>query len=515
SFKTLNDFIQRVDLRTVGKRSLECLIKVGALDALGPRPALLEALDQMLSVSASHFKALQSGQLSFFGSFAESVDEIVLPFASSLDTREQLEWERELLGLYVSDHPLSPYLPALKRKITHFSGQLGEARDKEKVTVAGMVTRFRPHQTKGGKAMGFATLEDIQGLVELVLFPRTWDHYSRMIVPDHVLVAEGKLDAAGGDPKVLVDRLDELDLEEALKVKDIDASTYIPPAVLAVYGEKGMPVHSDSFDSSNLEEADDEEPGGFTPDVNEGYSANLQPRSEPVYPASNLQPPQKRIAETAPVPHVPAPPPVKPSAPDEDEGPPLWPDDWDQFAPAFHADYCGPVQAAVPASQPMEPVEAPAANTAAAASPMEKGLATSPPGKSVPESSVVQPEPAFSPEKVPNYRDLPRSVVTGSLPEGWTGEDTQAPPFLSMPFFVPSAASAVPASMDSEGDETVPVRLLTVILHSTNDKAHDVRRLRRIHGTLRSFPGKDKYAFMVFEGGRRFLLEFPNDTTGI
>src|SRR5690606_32155131 len=152
-----------------------CLIKVGALDSLGSRPALLEALDQIISVSASHFKAAQSGQLSFFGAFAETVDEIVLPFAASLDKREQLEWEKELLGLYVSDHPLSPYHSVLRRKITHFSGDLGEARDKEKVIVAGMVTRFRNHQTKSGKAMGFVTLEDIRGPIELVLFPRVWD----------------------------------------------------------------------------------------------------------------------------------------------------------------------------------------------------------------------------------------------------------------------------------------------------------------------------------------------------
>ena len=71
-FKNLNDFIRRVDLRTVGKRALESLIKVGALDSFGSRPAMLEALDQMLSVSASHFKAASSGQLSFFGSFRGS-----------------------------------------------------------------------------------------------------------------------------------------------------------------------------------------------------------------------------------------------------------------------------------------------------------------------------------------------------------------------------------------------------------------------------------------------------------
>jgi DNA polymerase-3 subunit alpha len=68
---------------------------------------------------------------------------------------------------------------------------------------------------------------------------------------------------------------------------------------------------------------------------------------------------------------------------------------------------------------------------------------------------------------------------------------------------------------DTLEDENAEARLLTVILRSSNDKAHDVRRLKRIHGTLHSFPGKDKFAFLVFEGGRRFLMEFPNDTTGI
>ena len=128
-------------------------------------------------------------------------EEIVLPPALNIDRREQLEWERELIGLYVSDHPLTPYLPALKRKITHFSGQLGEAGNKEKVTVAGMVTHFRHHQTKDGKPMGFVTLEDIQGSIELVLFPKTWDKYGKLIEMDRVLIAEGKVDAESGDPR--------------------------------------------------------------------------------------------------------------------------------------------------------------------------------------------------------------------------------------------------------------------------------------------------------------------------
>ena len=126
-FKDLNDFMRRVDLRQAGKRTLECLIRVGALDAFGERKALLEVMDNMVSVSSSHFRALQAGQMSFFGTVSGVEESLSLPTVSSLDPREQLEWEKELIGLYVSDHPLSPYLPLLRMKITHFSSELGDA----------------------------------------------------------------------------------------------------------------------------------------------------------------------------------------------------------------------------------------------------------------------------------------------------------------------------------------------------------------------------------------------------
>ncbi|HEY9088901.1 MAG TPA: DNA polymerase III subunit alpha, partial [Anaerolineaceae bacterium] len=206
-FRDLNDFARRVDLKQMGKRSLECLIRVGALDAFGPRKSLLTALDQVLSVSSSHFRAAQSGQLSFFGTIAGVEEDIILPPSTNLDRREQLEWERELIGLYVSDHPLSPYLPLLQNKVTHYSAQLSEASHNEKICVAGMVTRFRQHQTKKGDAMGFVTLEDVQGNIELVMFPKTWARFSRLVEPDVVLLAEGKADTSQGDPKVIVDKL--------------------------------------------------------------------------------------------------------------------------------------------------------------------------------------------------------------------------------------------------------------------------------------------------------------------
>ncbi|NTW08537.1 MAG: DNA polymerase III subunit alpha, partial [Anaerolineaceae bacterium] len=206
-FRDLNDFARRVDLAHVGKRTLECLVRVGALDCFGPRRAILAALDQVCAISASHFRAANKGQLSIFGA-AEGVEErIVLPAIASTDTREQLAWEKELLGLYVSDHPLKIYMPVLERKVSHYSAQLGEAGKGEKVTVAGLLTTVRQIRTREGKPMGFATLEDIQGKVELVIFPKTWEKYHDLLKTDTVICAEGKLDAQSGDPKVLVDKL--------------------------------------------------------------------------------------------------------------------------------------------------------------------------------------------------------------------------------------------------------------------------------------------------------------------
>ncbi len=204
-FKSLNDFASRVDLRQVGRRSLEFLVKVGALDAFGSRFAILQALDSILSISASHHRAALSGQMTFFDGSAGIQDAIDLPQVHQADNRQQLEWEREIIGLYISDHPISPYLPQLRDRVTHYSGQLAEANKKEKVVVAGMVVRFRPHQTRNGSMMGFATLEDIQGNLELVIFPRTWEKVSTLFSPDVVLVVSGSVDNENGDPKILVD----------------------------------------------------------------------------------------------------------------------------------------------------------------------------------------------------------------------------------------------------------------------------------------------------------------------
>ncbi|MEE9598923.1 MAG: DNA polymerase III subunit alpha, partial [Anaerolineales bacterium] len=207
-FRDVNDFLRRVDMRKVGKRALESLIQVGALDDLGNRPALLESMDRIIAISSSNFQASEAGQVSMFGEETGLTETISLPEAKTkISHRTQLDWERELIGLYVSDHPLSTVMDSLQQYVTHFAQDLNEANHQERVSVAGIVTKIRQHQTKNGKAMAFATIEDVQGMIDLVIFPNTWKKYSDMIRFDEIIYVKGKADADGGDTKVLVDQV--------------------------------------------------------------------------------------------------------------------------------------------------------------------------------------------------------------------------------------------------------------------------------------------------------------------
>ncbi|MFZ3080972.1 MAG: DNA polymerase III subunit alpha [Bellilinea sp.] len=428
-FTDLKDLAFRADLQKIGKRSLECLVRVGALDRFGPRKAILEGLDQFISVSASHFRALNSGQLSFFGSIAGVEEEFRLPITPLLDRREQLEWERELIGLYVSDHPLTPYLPTLQQRVTHFSSALPELAHKEKVTVAGLVTRFRSHQTKKGDMMGFVTLEDVQGVVELVVFPRAWAQYAGLVVMDRVLQADGSLDNESGDPKVLVDRLTEvfLDAEGQTTGREVDPYlSYLPDE------ENNLSV--DEFD--------------FT----------VQDRAPEI-----LRQPVQHAAS-------------KRTEWDDTPLPPEFPDDWHLLsAGAFDSGSVQPDQVESMAFLPAAPVTEEAAPAMPQPVPEKSAVATEP------ATLSINPPPVKISEPLVHYPPMNYLVA----------------PVLS--------------SEVSPGE----IRMVKVILRSTGDKHRDVLRVRRVHGVLRSAPGRDKFALMVFEGGSRYLMEFPNETTGI
>lgn len=306
-FASLDDLARRVDLRQVGKRALECLVRVGALDSLGPRLALLEALDRIIGISVSHFRAAEVGQLSLFGESTGIIDGIELPpVAMEVPWRTQLGWEKELLGLYVSDHPLTPYMQDLAPLVTHFSAELSEAAHGQTVCVTGEVREIRPYLTRSGKAMGFVSLEDLQGTIELVVFNRVWAEVSSWLEPNLIVLVRGKVDAERGTPKVLVDEI----TSPASKV-DSDVSSGVPsPSSRRPSVAQGLPgdpeitgpAESPPLPAADPWEGEDPVEAGLEELETAGIAAVLSEPGAMAVPGS----PSEKASETAGIVSIPA-----------------------------------------------------------------------------------------------------------------------------------------------------------------------------------------------------------------
>jgi len=206
-FVCLDDFCQRVDLRQINRRMLECLIKVGALDRFGTRAQLLEVTEQMIALSAQVHRAQEVGQLTMFDMFGDAESSapagIVLPDVAPLPVKERLNWEKELVGFYVSEHPLNQIAADLRDMVSCFCGEIGEEMDGQNVTIAGVINWVRPHVTRKGDPMAFAHLEDIQGGIEVVVFPRVYEATRDLWQEDKILIVRGRIDAERGAPKLL------------------------------------------------------------------------------------------------------------------------------------------------------------------------------------------------------------------------------------------------------------------------------------------------------------------------
>ncbi len=218
-FRSLGDLMRRVNLRKqVGKRSLESLIRVGALDAFGNRKALLAALDALLAASDRAHRARARGQLALFAvaGNGEEMDDFELPRVDEpLSLQERMTWERELTGVFLSEHPLAAVRDALAKRVT-FSTGLSDLPEGRAVTVAGVISQVETRRTSRGQTMAYALLEDLHGQIELILFPKTWTQYQDLCQIGRVVMAWGRVkNREVGVPRVVVDRMStEIYLEE-------------------------------------------------------------------------------------------------------------------------------------------------------------------------------------------------------------------------------------------------------------------------------------------------------------
>ena len=205
-FQDVDDFCQRVDLRLVNRRALECLIKAGALSPFGQRAPLLAMMDRMMSISQQAHGAAQQYTMFDLPAFAVTARLAAdMPQVAEVPRREVLAWEKELVGAYISDHPLSRVWTDLEETVTALTGQIEETMAGLSVTVAGMVNYVRRTVTRKGDPMAFAQIEDLQGTVEVVIFPRVWKETKELWEPERILVVRGKVNFRGREPSIIVD----------------------------------------------------------------------------------------------------------------------------------------------------------------------------------------------------------------------------------------------------------------------------------------------------------------------
>jgi len=201
SFKTLDDFADRVDLRKLNRKALECLIQAGALDDFGTRPALLTLIDALIGASGRVHSARDVGQFSLFDAMLGqdvAVTQTITPspFVPAIPERRLLDWEKELLGTYLSRHPLAQQENELLRQdlVNTTVDRLATEALGQQLTLVGMVQRVRRIATKKGDTMAFVTLEGSGGTVDVTVFPRVYERFKDRLVVESVLVVSGKLD---------------------------------------------------------------------------------------------------------------------------------------------------------------------------------------------------------------------------------------------------------------------------------------------------------------------------------
>lgn len=223
-FESIADFARRVSTRSVNRKAWESLVRAGAFDALGDRSDILYNLDTILAYASKLQKERATNQADLFGGLAEVVEmpEIKLETAPQKHSeKERLQWERELLGLYLSAHPLDRY-DAYFAEQTIPLASLKPEHDKKAAIVGGVISAVRQIVTKSGTKMAFVALEDKTGEGEIVVFPNLYEEIGSLLVQDEVVKVEGKVSSTDrqgnslGEAKIIADTFifvtgDELD----------------------------------------------------------------------------------------------------------------------------------------------------------------------------------------------------------------------------------------------------------------------------------------------------------------
>ena len=208
-YKSLADFLDRVKDRNLNKKSLESLIKAGAMDCFGEdRGVMMANIDLMLEYNREG-AGKHADQDSLFGGMtdASSVPGLRLNEAPKADMRDKLAWEKELLGLYISGHPLERFRDVIIKKDMDIKKALATKKDGESVILGVIVTAVRPVQTKNNDTMAFITVADFSGSVDAVVFPRVYTEFRELIQPDKCLAIKATINTRNDEKGLVIERM--------------------------------------------------------------------------------------------------------------------------------------------------------------------------------------------------------------------------------------------------------------------------------------------------------------------
>ncbi|MBI4099157.1 DNA polymerase III subunit alpha [Candidatus Parcubacteria bacterium] len=204
-FPDLTSFIERIAHRDLNRKSLESLIKSGAMDRLGERNRLLANIESIQGFARTQKKQAENGQTSLFAGMPDLAPAtITLTDAPSATKKERLAWERELLGMYVTEHPLTEFSAQLAKTATPIS-QLAKLRVGQTVKVGGIVSTIQKIMTKTGSPMLFVKLQDLTQQIEVLVFPSILEKTPNVWREENIILAKGRLSDKDGNLKLLAD----------------------------------------------------------------------------------------------------------------------------------------------------------------------------------------------------------------------------------------------------------------------------------------------------------------------
>ena len=223
-FADFYDFAERCDTMVLNKRTVESLIKAGAFDALGhPRQGLLHAHEQIIDHTVARRKEYDMGVMSLFGESTEGpdFDERAVVADVEFDKNTRLAFEKEMLGLYVSDHPLRGYEGALRRRSESSIDDLAEVDDGLIRVVGGVVTNLSKKWTRRGDLMAVFDLEDLGGSMEVMVFPKTMTEHGHKLEDDRIVLVKGRVDRRDDLPKLICHEVEVLEVSQLEQARPV------------------------------------------------------------------------------------------------------------------------------------------------------------------------------------------------------------------------------------------------------------------------------------------------------